>query len=52
MGNNPGISDTVEQFFRERLKIIPRTMFKIQVQPEYLGLLTKEEEAKLSPRAL
>ena len=52
MGNNPGISDTVEQFYRERLKIERETMFKIHVQPEYLGELTKEEEAQLSPRAL
>ena len=52
MGNNPGISDTVEQFYRERLKIECETMFKIHVQPEYLGELTKEEEDQLSPRAL
>lgn len=52
MGSNPGISDGVEEYYRERLKVLPEVMLKIKVTPEYLGPLTKEEEAELSPKSL
>ena len=52
MGSNPGISDGVEDYYRERLKVLPEVMLKIKVTPEYLGPLTKEEEAELSPKSL
>ena len=37
MASNPGITEEVEQFYRERLKILPETMFKISLEPEFLG---------------
>jgi len=52
MASNPGINSAVIEYYVERLKIQSEEQVKMKVQHEYLGPLSEEDEARLSPRSL
>jgi len=43
MASNPGISETVKAFYREKLKVIPKEPLKIKIVSEQLEFISAKE---------
>ena len=52
LSSNPGINTDVQDYYRERLKILPEFVLKIKLHPEYLGPLNEDDLLRLSNRDL